>query len=111
MTRRSRASGLRKKAATGGMFVSQATLRDLISDEVRDVFADILTPLWTEAWHLGYQSAKSLVTGQPADFTAKDGMEHLPGSSAPRGSTGYPRCPARAWGTMRPVPSSSPAPR
>ena len=30
------------------------TLRDLISDEVRDVFAGALTPLWTEAWHLGY---------------------------------------------------------
>ena len=87
----SRGSDLRKKAATGGMFVSQATLRDLICDEVRDVFGNVLTPLWTEAWHLGYQSAKSLVTGLPADFTAKDGMEHLPGSSAPRGSTGSPR--------------------
>ena len=75
----SRGSDLRKKAATGGMFVSQATLRDLISDEVRDVFGNVLTPLWTEAWHLGYAAAKSLVTGQPADFTAKDGMEHLQG--------------------------------
>jgi hypothetical protein len=35
--------------------------------------------LWTEAWHLGYAAAKSLVTGQPADFTAKDGGEHLAG--------------------------------
>ena len=61
------------------MFVSSSTLRDLISDEVRDVFAGTLTPLWTEAWHLGYASAKSLVTGQPADFTAKDGLEHLQG--------------------------------
>ena len=75
----SRGSDLRKKAATGGMFVSQATLRDLISDEVRDVFGNVLSPLWTEAWHLGYASAKSLVTGQPADFTAKDGLEHLQG--------------------------------
>ena len=75
----SRGSALRKKAATGGMFVSSSTLRDLISDEVRDVFAGTLTPLWTEAWHLGYASAKSLVTGQPADFTAKDGLEHLQG--------------------------------
>ena len=75
----SRGSDLRKKAATGGMFVSSATLRDLICDEVRDVFGDTLTPLWTEAWHLGYAAAKSLVTGQPADFTAKDGGEHLPG--------------------------------
>ena len=38
-----------------------------------------LTPLWTEAWHLGYEAAKALVTGQPADFTAKDGGEHLQG--------------------------------
>ena len=51
------------------MFVSNATLRDLIGDEVRDVFSGVLTPLWTEAWHLGYAAAKSLVTGQPADFT------------------------------------------
>ena len=75
----SRGSDLRKKAATGGMFVSQSTLRDLISDEVRDVFGHVLTPLWTEAWHLGYAAAKSLVTGQPADFTAKDAPEHLAG--------------------------------
>ena len=54
------------------MFVSNGVLRDLISDEVREVFSSVLTPLWTEAWHLGYASAKSLVTGQPADFTAKD---------------------------------------
>jgi len=64
-------SDLRKKAATGGMYVSNATLRDLISDEVKEVFAGVLTPLWTEAWNLGYASAKSLVTGQPADFSSK----------------------------------------
>src|ERR1035441_710343 len=74
-----RGSALRKKAATGAMFVSNATLRDLIGDEVRDVLAGTLTPLWTEAWHLGYQSAKALVTGEPADFAAKDGLEHLAG--------------------------------
>jgi 8-oxo-dGTP pyrophosphatase MutT (NUDIX family)/2'-5' RNA ligase len=61
------------------MFVSNATLRDLISDEVRDVFTGVLTPLWTEAWHLGYAAARSLVTGQPADFTAKDDSPHLQG--------------------------------
>ena len=67
----SRGSDLRKKAATGGMFVSNGVLRDLISDEVREVFSGVLTPLWTEAWHLGYAAAKSLVTGEPADFAAK----------------------------------------
>ena len=67
----SRGSDLRRKAATGGMYVSNATLRDLISDEVRDVFSGVLAPLWTEAWHLGYAAAKSLVTGAPADFSAK----------------------------------------
>lgn len=64
-------SELRRKAATGAMFVSGATLRGLISDEVQKVFSDVLTPLWTEAWHLGYAAAKSLVTGAPADFSAK----------------------------------------
>jgi 8-oxo-dGTP pyrophosphatase MutT (NUDIX family) len=66
-----RGSELRKKAATGAMFVSNPVLRDLISDEVREVFSGVLTPLWTEAWHLGYAAAKSLATGQPADFSAK----------------------------------------
>ena len=66
-----RGSDLRRKAATGAMFVSGPVLRDLISDEVREVFSGVLTPLWTEAWHLGYAAAKSLVTGQPADFAAK----------------------------------------
>ncbi len=75
-----RGSELRKKAATGAMFVSGPVLRDLISDEVREVFSGVLTPLWTEAWHLGYAAAKSLVTGQPADFSAKgEGSEALAG--------------------------------
>jgi 8-oxo-dGTP pyrophosphatase MutT (NUDIX family) len=74
-----RGSELRKKAATGAMFVSNPVLRDLISDEVRDVFSGVLTPLWTEAWHLGYAAAKSLVTGEPADFAAKDDSEALRG--------------------------------
>jgi 8-oxo-dGTP pyrophosphatase MutT (NUDIX family) len=75
----SRGSDLRRKAATGGMFVSSSTLRGLIGDEVRDVFSGVLTPLWTEAWNLGYAAAKSLVTGQPADFTAKHEGEALAG--------------------------------
>ena len=74
-----RGSALRRKAATGGMFVSSGTLRGLIGDEVRDVFSSVLTPLWTEAWNLGYASAKSLVTGGPADFTVKHEGEALEG--------------------------------
>jgi 8-oxo-dGTP pyrophosphatase MutT (NUDIX family) len=61
------------------MFVSNGTLRDLISDEVREAFSTVLTPLWTEAWHLGYAAAKSLATGQPADFTVKQDSEALAG--------------------------------
>src|SRR6185312_16054570 len=80
-----RGSDLRKKAATGAMFVSAGTLRDLIGDEVRDVFKAVLTPLWTEAWHLGYAAAKSLVTGQPADFTAKGDSDALTGFVAAEG--------------------------
>ena len=74
-----RGSALRKKAATGAMFVSGGVLRDLISDEVRDVFSDALKPLWTHAWNLGYESAKALVTGQAADFTAKHEGDALAG--------------------------------
>ena len=61
------------------MFVSSGTLRGLIGDEVRDVFSGVLEPLWTEAWNLGYASAKCLVTGEPADFTAKHDGEALAG--------------------------------
>jgi 8-oxo-dGTP pyrophosphatase MutT (NUDIX family) len=68
---------LRKKAATGQMYVSMSTLRGLIVDEARDVFLGTLTPLWEKAWHLGYASAKALVTGQPADFTARHESDHL----------------------------------
>src|SRR5262249_13943551 len=79
-------AALRKKAATGGMFVSSATLRDLISDEVKQVFSEVLTPLWTEAWHLGYAAAKSLVTGTPADFSVKgEDSEALRGFVAAEG--------------------------
>jgi len=74
-----RGSALRRKAATGAMFVSNGTLRDLISGEVRDVFSTVLTPMWTEAWHLGYTAAKSLVTGEPADFAARTDSDHLRG--------------------------------
>src|SRR5208337_3875197 len=74
-----RGSELRKKAATGGMFVSSGTLRGLIGDVVREVFAGVLEPLWTEAWNLGYASAKALVTGEPADFTAKHDGKALRG--------------------------------
>ena len=61
------------------MFVSSGTLRGLIGDEVRDVFSGVLEPLWTEAWNLGYASAKSLVTGEPADFAVKHDGEALRG--------------------------------
>jgi 8-oxo-dGTP pyrophosphatase MutT (NUDIX family) len=62
---------LRHKAANGGMFVSSSALRGLISDEMHDTFLGVLQPLWSEAWHLGYEAAKSLVTGQDADFAVK----------------------------------------
>jgi 8-oxo-dGTP pyrophosphatase MutT (NUDIX family) len=80
-----RGSALRKKAAAGGMFVSGSTLRDLISGEIRDVLAAVLTPLWTEAWHLGYAAARSLVTGEPPDFTAEHATEALRGFIATEG--------------------------
>jgi 8-oxo-dGTP pyrophosphatase MutT (NUDIX family) len=68
------------------MFVSSATLRDLISGEVREVFGTVLEPLWADAWHLGYASAKSLVTGEPADFTARHDPDALEGFIATEGA-------------------------
>ena len=68
------------------------------------VFSDVLTPLWTEAWHLGYAAAKSLVTGQPADFAAKsEDSEALAGFIGSEGSTGSSRSPGPGSGTTRPA--------
>lgn len=55
---------LRKEAAAGKMFVSAGTLHDLVSGIARDVFIKTMTPLWTKAWDLGYDSAVQL-TGNP----------------------------------------------
>ena len=79
MTLRLKAPRCGRKPPRGACSSRNGTLRDLIGDEVRDVFSAVLTPLWTEAWHLGYAAAKSLVTGEPADFAAKDDSEHLRG--------------------------------
>ena len=70
---------LRKKAATGQMYVSSNTLKGLISDTVRDVFTGVMTPMWIKAWNLGYESAESLVTGREPDFERKHESDHLQG--------------------------------
>ena len=54
-------SELRKKAATGKMYVSTGTLRGLISDAVRETFLDTMTPMWEKAWELGYKSGNELL--------------------------------------------------
>jgi len=66
-----KADVIRKQAASGKMYVDSATLRGLIAQEVHETFTDVLSPLWSEAWHLGYESAKSLVTGVDANFSEK----------------------------------------
>ena len=82
-----RGSALRKKAATGGMFVSNGVLRDLISDEVREVFTKALTPMWEEAWDLGYDSARELVN--------KGALEAAGGSAVVRAVPAEGRIQAR----------------
>jgi 8-oxo-dGTP pyrophosphatase MutT (NUDIX family) len=62
-------SAIRKKVATRQMYVSGPTMRSLIADEIREAFTEVLDPLWSRAWHLGYESAKSLVTGEDPDFS------------------------------------------
>lgn len=52
---------IRQDAAMGKMFVSSATLAGLVSDATRDTFLAAMTPMWTEAWNLGYSSARQLV--------------------------------------------------
>jgi 8-oxo-dGTP pyrophosphatase MutT (NUDIX family) len=66
-----KAGDIRKDAAMGRMFVDNSTLRSLIAEEVHGTFLNVLEPLWTEAWDLGYEAAKSLATGGDPDFTVK----------------------------------------
>lgn len=61
-------SQLRKDAATGKMWVSSGTLHGLISDATKEVFLEKMTPMWEQAWDLGYDSAVELV--DKAAFTA-----------------------------------------
>ena len=72
-------SQLRKKAATGEMYVPAAVLRGLVSDKVREVFTDVMTPMWTKAWNIGYESATALVTGDEPDFEREHAGDHLQG--------------------------------
>ncbi len=80
-----RGSELRRQAAKGAMFVSQGTLDGLISDQVHATFTDVLTPLWKEAWHLGYEAGEALATGRGADFSAKHEGGPLDGFLASEG--------------------------
>jgi 8-oxo-dGTP pyrophosphatase MutT (NUDIX family) len=72
-----KADDIRKAAASGKMYVDAATLRGLIAEEVHETFLDTLNPLWTEAWNLGYESGKSLVTGSEPVFGKKTKSEAL----------------------------------
>ena len=99
-----KADDLRKQAATGKMYVNSATLRSLIAEGVQDTFLHVLSPLWSDAWDLGYESAKSLVTGHDADFTVKHPGDDLDNFIATEGAhwleqiarTGLARAGARA---------------
>jgi len=75
MKAETRGDDLRRKSVDQ-MFVSAGTLNGLISDEAHKSLMLTLSPLWDEAWHLGYAAGKSLATGTPADFSEKyAGME------------------------------------
>ena len=54
------ASQIRKDAVTR-YSVSSSVLRGLINDQMKEVFTETLTPLWTKAWDLGYSAAKTMV--------------------------------------------------
>jgi SPP1 gp7 family putative phage head morphogenesis protein len=99
-----KSAGLRKKVATGQMFVSAIVLKGLISDTIRDVFTDVMTLMWTKAWNLGYESAESLVTGRDPDFERKHEGDSLQGFLGTEGQhwldqvsrTGLGGAPARS---------------
>lgn len=55
-----RGAQIRKDAASGTIMVTGTGLRDIISDQTRAFFLDAMTPMWTEAWLLGYGSGQQL---------------------------------------------------
>jgi 8-oxo-dGTP pyrophosphatase MutT (NUDIX family) len=75
----SRSTDLKKKAASGLMYVPATVLHGLLGDTVREVFTDMMNTMWTHAWNLGYEGAKSLVTGREPDFECKHEGDHLQG--------------------------------
>jgi 8-oxo-dGTP pyrophosphatase MutT (NUDIX family) len=55
-----RGSEIRKDAATGKMCVPSASLPGIIADATRDIFLQAMTPMWEQAWALGYASGCEL---------------------------------------------------
>lgn len=52
---------LRRQVARKEIWVTSKLLHDMINDSARDIFLQALTPLWTKAWTLGYESASQLI--------------------------------------------------
>jgi len=61
-------SQIRKDAASGKMYVSVGTLHGLISDATKETFLAAMTPMWTKAWKLGYDSAGELLGKSAGDY-------------------------------------------
>lgn len=71
-------SDLRRKAATGQMWVSAGTLHGLISDAMRGTFLDALTPVWEKAWDLGYDGGLQLARKAAMEPGASPPLSLLP---------------------------------
>ena len=53
-------AAIRKDAARGTIYLSPGIMNGVIADETKDIFLDVLIPMWEQAWDLGYDSAKQL---------------------------------------------------
>jgi len=54
-------SEIRQQVAVGKLMIPNRVMYDLISEKVREVLTEVMTPLWEKAWNLGYSSANQLL--------------------------------------------------
>jgi len=54
-------AAIRVQVAMGKLMVPNRVMYDLISEKVREILTEVMTPLWKSAWNLGYDSANQLL--------------------------------------------------
>ena len=55
---------IRKQVGRGEIYVPVAIMHDMIHESAKQLFSEALTPMWADAWDLGYRSAAELLGKQ-----------------------------------------------